>query len=275
MNKKNARIRSFAGATAKEVLGRIMVACGLHRRLLKGKAVVVAFHSITLDPSDGALRCSVRDFDRYCRFFAKHMKVETYTQLTERLERQGPLEGELSITFDDGYADNAELALGVLERWNLQATFFVSTGFIETSVQTAWDREAHVESRWMSWPQVARLADHGHDIGSHTVSHANLAELQSTDVASELSRSIQHLLERIGIAPTHFAVPYGRAFSSLEDAVAIARRLGFKSVSLCRGGLVTHSNSRLCVERWPINPSAYWSPYGWAVDVLREAAVTK
>ena len=33
------------------------------------------------------------------------------------------------ITFDDGYADNEQVALPILKRLGLQATFFVSTGF--------------------------------------------------------------------------------------------------------------------------------------------------
>jgi peptidoglycan/xylan/chitin deacetylase (PgdA/CDA1 family) len=267
---RTAPPRSFPGRLIKEVIGRVLVTCGLHRRLLEGGAIVVAFHSITREPSDGALRCQLSDFNRYCRFFAKHLRVETFSRTVERLQGGEPLNGELSITFDDGYADNAELALDVLERWKLPATFFVSTGFIESNEQTFWDREAHVESRWMSWKQVAGLIARGHEVGSHTVSHANLGELPMTDVASELRRSIEHLFQRIGIVPAHFAVPYGRAFNSIEEAVAIARNLGFRSVSLCRGGVADHLNSATWIERWPIDPTGYFSPYGWLVDVMRE-----
>jgi peptidoglycan/xylan/chitin deacetylase (PgdA/CDA1 family) len=46
------------------------------------------------------------------------------------------LEGTLppravAITFDDGYADNAELALPILKRERLTATFFVASGFLD------------------------------------------------------------------------------------------------------------------------------------------------
>lgn len=35
------------------------------------------------------------------------------------------------ITFDDGYADNAEVALPVLQRHGLHASFFIATGFLD------------------------------------------------------------------------------------------------------------------------------------------------
>ena len=37
----------------------------------------------------------------------------------------------LSITFDDGYADNHEVALPILQRHALAATFYVATGFLD------------------------------------------------------------------------------------------------------------------------------------------------
>jgi len=37
----------------------------------------------------------------------------------------------LAITFDDGYADNAEIALPILQRHGLKATFFIATGFLD------------------------------------------------------------------------------------------------------------------------------------------------
>jgi peptidoglycan/xylan/chitin deacetylase (PgdA/CDA1 family) len=39
--------------------------------------------------------------------------------------------GALAITFDDGYADNEQIAAPILQRLGLHATFFVSTGFLD------------------------------------------------------------------------------------------------------------------------------------------------
>ena len=37
----------------------------------------------------------------------------------------------LSITFDDGYANNATVAAPILKRLGLHATFFIATGFLD------------------------------------------------------------------------------------------------------------------------------------------------
>jgi peptidoglycan/xylan/chitin deacetylase (PgdA/CDA1 family) len=265
-------VRRLIARSVKDVVGRVLVGLRLHRLLLRGKAVVVAFHSITPERSDGALRCSVKDFERYCAFFANHMRTETFAALIGRLRGHQPLGGELVITFDDGYADNAELAAPVLERWSLPATFFVATGFMESQQQAFWDRDAGLESRWMSWQQVVQLAKMGHEIGAHTVAHADLGAVSLPETESELRRARDEIQARIGTAPIHFAVPFGRAFAALEQAISIATNLGYKSLSLCRGGIVTRDTNPMLLERWPVTPGQYLSPYGWLVDVIRATA---
>jgi peptidoglycan/xylan/chitin deacetylase (PgdA/CDA1 family) len=47
------------------------------------------------------------------------------------LARRSLPDRALAITFDDGYADNATIALPILRRLDLHATFFISTGFLD------------------------------------------------------------------------------------------------------------------------------------------------
>ena len=52
----------------------------------------------------------------------------------ERLGRQAIPKRAACITFDDGYADNADVALNIIRRHNLTATFFISTGYLDGGI---------------------------------------------------------------------------------------------------------------------------------------------
>ena len=73
----------------------------------------------------------VEDFERILRFLDEHFTVLSLSDAIERLEK-GALPGAAaSITFDDGYADNAEVALPLLQRHGHRATFFIATGYLD------------------------------------------------------------------------------------------------------------------------------------------------
>ena len=69
-------------------------------------------------------------FDRLCAWVSGWFNVLPLDQAVERL-RGGTLPARaLAITFDDGYADNHDTALPILQRHGLCATVFIATGFI-------------------------------------------------------------------------------------------------------------------------------------------------
>lgn len=70
-------------------------------------------------------------FDRLMALVARGFRVLKLGEAVDAL-RAGALPARaLTITFDDGYADNAEIALPILQRHGLAATFFVATGFLD------------------------------------------------------------------------------------------------------------------------------------------------
>jgi peptidoglycan/xylan/chitin deacetylase (PgdA/CDA1 family) len=70
-------------------------------------------------------------FERHLEVVASLFNVLPLSEAIRSL-RNGTLPSRpASITFDDGYADNAEVALPLLKRHGMTSTFFVSTGYLD------------------------------------------------------------------------------------------------------------------------------------------------
>jgi peptidoglycan/xylan/chitin deacetylase (PgdA/CDA1 family) len=70
-------------------------------------------------------------FDAVCGWLARWFNVLPLDEALSRF-RTGSLPARAAcITFDDGYADNHDVALPILRRHRLPATFFIATGFLD------------------------------------------------------------------------------------------------------------------------------------------------
>lgn len=70
-------------------------------------------------------------FDRQLSLLKRFFLVLPLLEATRRLQ-DGTLPANAAcITFDDGYADNAEVALPLLMRHGLSACFFITTGYLD------------------------------------------------------------------------------------------------------------------------------------------------
>jgi peptidoglycan/xylan/chitin deacetylase (PgdA/CDA1 family) len=96
------------------------------------KLLVLTYHRILADedplrPGEMTRQAFARHMGVLRRFF----RVLPLRQAWSRV-RDGTLPRRaVAITFDDGYADNAELALPILARHRLPATFFVATAYLD------------------------------------------------------------------------------------------------------------------------------------------------
>lgn len=99
---------------------------------LRARLSILIFHRVLARP-DPLLpdEFDAARFDRVCGWLRRWFDVLPLSDAA-RLLREGRLPGRaLSITFDDGYADNHDVALPILRRHGLPATFFVATGFLD------------------------------------------------------------------------------------------------------------------------------------------------
>jgi peptidoglycan/xylan/chitin deacetylase (PgdA/CDA1 family) len=103
---------------------------GLLPQLERGVLILV-FHRICRQQNPFQAGMPLELFDWLCGHLAQSYPVLALDELEERRLSRRPPSAAMAITFDDGYADNYELALPVLRRHGLPATVFITTGCME------------------------------------------------------------------------------------------------------------------------------------------------
>ena len=221
----------------KDLLGRAADATGVYEQKFRSKMVVVAFHRVNdWMPGDG-ITCSPGRFEEFCGFFAEHFRVVRLADQVAGCRDWRDMGGTLSITFDDGYRDNLEVAAPILRRLGLPATFFIATGFIGTHFTPPWDRQLSRRPGWMSWDQVRSLRDQGFDIGAHTDNHVDLGQADAGVVRTELADYREALHRELGAAATLFAYPFGGRNNISSASLRLVREAGFQCCLAACGGV--------------------------------------
>jgi peptidoglycan/xylan/chitin deacetylase (PgdA/CDA1 family) len=157
---------------------------------------------------------------------------------------QAPIpDKRVAITFDDGYADFAQFAAPLLERYGFSATVFVVTDHVGTS--NLWDRDIE-EVALMDWDTLRSLHERGFTVGGHTASHQRLTRLDNASVVSEISRCRTALRTELGTPARHFASPYGLRDSGVD---ALIGACGFETGLSCEPSAATNKYPLLRLPR--------------------------
>jgi peptidoglycan/xylan/chitin deacetylase (PgdA/CDA1 family) len=230
----------------KTIGGRLALATGMCSRTARSKMTVVAFHRVTDDLPEDGITCSVKKFEAFCVFFRDHFHVMRLSDQVAHCKTGASLAGSLSITFDDGYLDNVEVAAPILQKLGLPATFFVTTSFIGSPTVAAWDQVLTRPPHWMSWDDVRWLVSRGFEIGNHTDTHLNMAAADLARARQDLLAAREKLAAQLGTAPQLFAYPFGGKEHITAQMRDLVRETGFSCCLSCFGGLN-------CTEPDPFN----------------------
>lgn len=195
----------------------------------------------------------------------------SYSEAVDRV-LSGDIDGPyLAVSFDDGLK-NCLSAARIMGEFGITACFFVCPPMVgETDYQKikefCFQELGMPPTEFLSWDDVETLLREGHEIGSHTMTHPDLARLSVQQVQDEVGESFEVLTDRIGEVK-HFSWPYGRFFHFSPAAARTVFDTGFRScASAERGCHVTNSEKQetdLCIRRdnvvagWPINHSLYF-----------------
>ncbi len=162
------------------------------------------------------------------------------------------LEGKIDKPYicfssDDGFKNNVRAA-EILSRHNAKACFFINPSLIGNV--SYHDIEKHCRVRldfppveFLNWDEVEKIQRMGHEFGSHTMEHMNVANAEKQVFQEDCEKTYEILKKHCGEAK-HFAFPYGRFFHFNQTAYETVFNTGFVSCATAeRGCHVNHGKA--------------------------------
>jgi peptidoglycan/xylan/chitin deacetylase (PgdA/CDA1 family) len=132
------------------------------------------------------------------------------------------------MTFDDGYADNCEIAWPVLREQNCPAHFFVSAEFALGSRPC----DAHGK-RYATLEQLERIVQEGATVGCHGATHIDLRGVAPAALEAETIGAKRVLEDALQASISTFAYPFG---AHDPRTLAAVERAGYSAAFIVRLG---------------------------------------
>jgi peptidoglycan/xylan/chitin deacetylase (PgdA/CDA1 family) len=217
------------------------------------RRIILCYHSV--HPNMPFSSTHPEAFERQIEWLRQTFDVVPLREIAEERPVPKDRRSRVALTFDDGYEDNHRFALPTLLKHSIPATFFVTTGFVDGDPAVR-ERFARL---WrcspdavtpMSWDQVREIHSSGLEVGSHSVTHANLARAPRSRLADELRGSRDLVSDRLGVEIDMLAYPFGKPRSHVTPAVVDAARVaGYRLAVAVTFRAVRPSDSPLRLPR--------------------------
>ncbi len=222
----------------------------LLHRAGRSRLAVLVFHRVTDEVPPDGLTVGTAQFRRICGLLRGRFRAVPLGEVF-RLARSGgpPPPRTVAITFDDCYRDNLAAAQ-VLAEHGLPACFFLPTAHVGTDHVFPWDRHLPRLAN-LSWDEARQIAGMGFEVGSHTVTHPDLATLSAAEARRELVESRAALEGRLGRPVRWFAFPFGGRNNLTPESLDLAEQAGYEGSVTAYGGLVPRGGPARVLPRVP------------------------
>jgi len=319
----------------KDLAKRAILASGALRLISPGAtAAILMYHSVMPEPaahsdSLGGIIHSESEFRAQMELLARDYHPVSLNEVVDGLNSQKDLPSRsVVVTFDDGYTDNSEVAMPILNQLGIPAAFYVTVDCVEQcklpwpsrlrfafrktklrawvdSRGAAWQLDdsdsreraylvscddccqlsgkvqedfvrsveeqvqaavpGDLSSLIMSYDQIRSLAQHGHIVGSHTMTHPNMAYIPEQDAKAELAESKQRLERELKVTIRHFSYPCPAMTPHWnEKTVSQSRSVGYDSAVTTNGGVTRCGDNPLSLKR--IRPTKTAEGLRWNLE---------
>ena len=105
-------------------------------------ALILIYHRVTeLDFDPQLLAVKPDNFYKQVKYLKENYNLVSVNEFSSLISSNKKFSrGTILLSFDDGYYDNLQEAVPVLESLSAQSLFYLSTGLLNTNEETWWDQ---------------------------------------------------------------------------------------------------------------------------------------
>ena len=141
------------------------------------RVMVLMYHRIADEDIDPwQLAVSRENFKQHLELLQQQNLVMPLHQIFDRLKENNLARQCVALTFDDGYADNYSNARPLLEKYDIPATFFITSGNIDSGNEFWWDELAKLILLSPHLPPIFSMEVNGHSIFFELGEEASLSK---------------------------------------------------------------------------------------------------
>lgn len=183
--------------------------------LPQNRDFVLLYHSVSdMNAKNDPLRLNIQP-----KLFEKQMAYLSKLQKDSRV----------LVAFDDGFENFFSNAFFTILKYNIKSIIFVTAGFIDGEISFNRLFNGGIRLGPLTWEQLKRIADFGVEVGSHALSHRNLAALDDRELYREIADSKKIIENKIGREVKYFAYPYGARNAFNGRVIQFVRDSGYQA----------------------------------------------
>ena len=114
--------------------------------IYRKQPIILTYHNVLTNEHDFTVSCHINPdlFEQHIKYLSNNFMCASLTKLLNNQRENDFQPYTVAVTFDDGFFSNLSVALPILEHYNVPATVFVTTSFINRKI--------------LNWPEILYAA---------------------------------------------------------------------------------------------------------------------